>query len=348
MPAAIHTFKDDRPVYFFWNKGLGKTVKKLQYLRHMKNTLKLAAAAVLVAVGTLIYFIYLRPSTIISKAEAKEKFRLPESHFLQWRGGDIHYVDEGSGFPILMIHGLAGSHRNFGAIARRLKRDYRCIRVDLPGFGLSDCPQAPAHDYRKLYSDFFAFFLDTLNLHSFYLMGNSMGGWIAWEMAVRYPERIRKLVLICSAGYDMEKVAEKLSRGMRSSSVFVEKLMSRGIPYSVTRRNVEYCFADVSRINKEEVEIANALTNREGNFHTILELLRHRKDSDTSRISTIQCPVLIVWGKKDNIIPYTHAYRFQRDIPNNRLILYDDCGHVPMIEKAEEFERDFRKFVQEG
>src|ERR1051325_1410705 len=137
----------------------------------MRTLLILVAVIACIATASAVYFIYLRPFTIISKQEAKEKYSLPDSHFLQWRGGDIHYVDEGKGFPILMIHGLAGSHRNFGRIAERLKNDYRCIRVDLPGFGLSDCPQAPENDYRKLYSDFFSFFLDTLHLDSFYAMG---------------------------------------------------------------------------------------------------------------------------------------------------------------------------------
>ncbi len=311
----------------------------------MKKPLILIIAIVLIIAGWLIWFICLRPSTIISRADAKWKYSLSESHFLQWRGGEVHYVDEGKGFPILMIHGLAGSHRNFGKISARLKSDYRCIRIDLPGFGLSDLPEVPDKNYRKLYSEFFLFFLDALQLDSFCVMGNSMGGWMAWEIAADHPDKVKKLVLLSSAGYDMEKVAERLSFGMKASSGFVEKLLQRGIPYSVTKRNIEKCFFDVSRINKDEVDVASAFTNREGNFHTVLELLRHRKDADTSLIRTIQCPTLIVYGKHDNIIPYEHAYRFQRDIPRNKLIIYEDCGHIPMVEKTEQFEKDFREFA---
>lgn len=290
---------------------------------------------------------FLRPSTIISKQDAKQRFALPASHFLQWRGGDVHYVDEGSGLPILMVHGLAGSHRNFGKIAERLKGDYRIIRMDLPGFGLSDMPPMPDDDYRKMYHEFFQFFLDTLRLDSFYLMGNSMGGWMSWEIAARYPERVQKLFLLCSAGYDMEAVADKLSKGMSANSALIEKISARGIPAFITRRNIEYCFAEPARVNAEEVEAANAFTNRETNFHTVLELLRHRQNADTSLIKTIQCPTLIVWGKKDNIIPYTHAYRFQRDVPRNKMLMYEDCGHIPMVEQAEQLEKDFRAFVSD-
>lgn len=309
--------------------------------RILRAVILLAAMFLLIGIAGA----FLRPSTILTKEQAKEKYTLPASHFLTWRGGDVHYVDEGTGMPILMIHGLAGSHRNFGKIAERLKKDYRCIRVDLPGFGLSDMPDAK-DDYRKLYIDFFSFFLDTMQLDSFYLMGNSMGGWMSWEIAARYPERVKKLALLCSAGYDMEAVAKRLSLGMGASSDFIEKLSAKGIPSFITKKNIDKCFADASKVSPEEVAAANDLTNREGNFHIILELLRHRKDADTSLIKTIQCPTLIVWGKQDNIIPYQHAYRFQRDVPNNRLIMYEDCGHVPMIEKVEQFEKDFRAFAE--
>ncbi len=313
----------------------------------VKRILTVILVISIVVISGLCFALYLRPSTIISKQEAKEKYSLPDSKFLTWRGGDVHYVDEGSGFPLLMIHGLAGSHRNFGKIAERLKDSYRCIRVDLPGFGLSDLPEVPQDNYRKLYSEFFNFFLDSLRLDSFYVMGNSMGGWMAWEIAAAHPEKVKRLVLLCSAGYDMEKIALKLSAGMKSSSAFVEKLTARGIPYFVTKNNVEKCFAQPSRANPEEIAVASGLTNREGNFHTVLELLRHRKDADTTIIHAISCPTLVVWGKEDNLIPYTHAFRFQRDVPRNKTIVYEDCGHIPMIEKVEELEKDFREFVRD-
>lgn len=311
----------------------------------MKKVLRivLLLAGLFVLVG--LSFAFLRPSSIISKKDAKERFKQGGSQFLTWRGGEVHYVEEGTGYPILMIHGLAGSHRNFGKIAERLKKDYRVIRIDLPGFGLSDLPEPPDNDYRQLYVDFFDFFLDTLQLDSFYLMGNSMGGWMSWEIAARHPERVQKLFLMCSAGYDMRGISDKLSAGMNVSTDLVETLAARGIPEYFTRKNIENCFADPSRVNADEVSMANCFTNRETNFSTIVKLLKLRRDADTTLIKTIQCPTLIVWGEKDNIIPVSHAQRFHRDVPNNKLIIYQDCGHIPMVEQVEQFEKDFRAFV---
>lgn len=313
----------------------------------MKKVLRIALLllALFVLVGVSLAFF--RPSSIITKKDARERFKLEGSHFLRWGGGEVHYVDEGSGYPILMIHGLAGSHRNFGKIADRLKKDYRVIRVDLPGFGLSDVSAPPDNDYRRLYLEFFDFFIDTLQLDSFYLMGNSMGGWMSWEIAVRHPERVQKLFLMCSAGYDMRSIADKLSSGMNVSTDVVEAIASRGIPEYFTRKNIENCFADPSRVNADEVTMANCFANRETNFSTIVKLLKQRRDADTSLIQTIQCPTLIVWGAKDNIIPVNHAQRFHRDVPNNKLIIYEDCGHIPMVEQVDQFEKDFRAFVTE-
>ncbi len=298
----------------------------------------------LMIAGILIF----RPSSILSKADAKATYSLPNSKFLTWRGGEVHYVDEGKGFPILMIHGLAGSHRNFGSIAALMKDKYRVIRIDLPGFGLSDMPGMSDKDYRKLYIDFFDFFFESLQLDSFYLMGNSMGGWMAWELAAAYPEKVKQLTLLSSAGYDMQEIAEKLSGSMKYSSQIAEVVTAKGVPYFLTKRNIEKCFADPSTVNPDEVKVANALTNRVGNFNTILELLRERKDADTMLIQMIQCPTLIVYGKEDKIIPYTHAYRFERDVPNNRMFVYENCGHIPQVEKAERLRDDLLQFLKDS
>jgi hypothetical protein len=84
--------------------------------------------------------VFLRPSAIVSKQDAKSKLASPASHFLKWRDAEVHYTDEGKGFPILMIHGFGGSYMNFDALADAFKDSFRVIRVDLPGFGLSDFP----------------------------------------------------------------------------------------------------------------------------------------------------------------------------------------------------------------
>jgi pimeloyl-ACP methyl ester carboxylesterase len=277
----------------------------------------------------------------------KRRYASPHSHFVNWRGAEIHYEDEGNGIPLIMIHGYGGSYRNFDKIAALLKDDFRVIRVDLPGFGLSDFPAVDENntDLLQLYRDYMTFILDTLQLDSAYLMGNSMGGWMAWETAVENPQRIKKLVLMCSAGYEMEKVSENAAALMKKGGL-METLFMKGMPEYMSWNGAKKCWHDDSRINPADVKVNNDMWNRDGNIHAAFLLAGSGQFPDTVRITRVSCPTLIVGGKEDEIIPYTHAYKFQRDIKNSRLIIYENCGHVPMIENARQLKEDFVQFVK--
>lgn len=125
-----------------------------------------------------LYAAYGRKDLTLTKEYVKEKYVLPNSKFINWNGTEIHYTESGSGFPILMIHGFGGSNRDFILLDSMVHDNYRVIRVDLPGFGLSDFPKQTEEnpDYIKVYDDYFTFLLDTLHLDSCYVMGNSLGG----------------------------------------------------------------------------------------------------------------------------------------------------------------------------
>jgi len=151
----------------------------------MKKAIKIIVPVMLaVAIGALLWATTLRPNLVISKAEAKARFTQPTSHFIHWRGSEIHYTDEGQGVPVLMIHGFGGSFLNWNKLRDRMNTDCRVIRVDLPGFGLSDLPEpdGAGTNFTQQYRDFMTFFLDTLHLDSLYVIGNSMGGMMAWAL----------------------------------------------------------------------------------------------------------------------------------------------------------------------
>lgn len=287
-----------------------------------------------------------RPSLINDKQSVKEKFATPSSHFLNWRGAEIHYTDEGEGFPLLLIHGFGGHHRNFNKITEELKKEYRVIRMDLPGFGLSDCPVVDESkpEYVQLYKDFFSFFLDTLHLDSFYVAGNSMGGMMAWNLAVNRPEQVKKLVLLASAGYDLEKTAKGL---FIIKFKWLAKLMEKGLPDFMSWDGAKRCYADETKINADEVLNNNMITNREGNVKHMLSMAGDLHFPDTAWIQQIKCPTLIIWGMQDEIITVEHAQRFKRDIPNAQLLIFDTCGHVPMIERMEDTKQAMSRFFAE-
>jgi pimeloyl-ACP methyl ester carboxylesterase len=298
-----------------------------------------------VLIISLAIFLLL-PTLIISKDAAEKEFSVPASLFVQWRGARLHYIDEGHGFPILMIHGFGGSTQNFSKIAEALKGSYRVIRIDIPGFGLSDLPeQGQNADYVQMYRDYITFFLDFLGLDSLYIMGNSMGGGIAWLAAGDHPEKVIKLVLVGSGGYDAINIASKLTMFKYTG---VGHIFNWGMPEFFSKRAALSIYADPEKMEPEVWQLSNHFMNREGNIQNMLALVTEQQFPDTELIRRVKCPTLIVWGKEDNVIPVAHAEKFRADIKNSEVIIYDHCGHVPMMECAEQFTSDFLCFAKAG
>jgi len=290
--------------------------------------------------------LWFRPSLIRSKEEVKAAIRLPQSKFVAWRGGEVHYTDEGSGIPLVMIHGFSGSHRNFGKIAEMLKGDFRVIRLDLPGFGLSDFPSLmDGETSLGVYRDYIGFMIKELQLDSFYLMGNSMGGMVAWTTAHDHPEKVKKLIICASAGYDLEKVAGKAVWFVKNP--VTSRLMGKGVPEFVSKQAALKCWYDDTQVKPETVHQTNMLWNREGNPAAAMMLGSATEFPDTAWIKEIKCPTMIVWGKQDEIVPFEHAARFHRDIAGSQLVEFDKCGHLPMIEKADELKEKILQFTRE-
>ena len=311
----------------------------------MKRIVRIVISLLIVIALVPVAIFFFRPNLIISKADARKELALPSSHFIDWRGAQLHYTDEGSGYPVLMIHGFGGSVRNFSKMAADLSGQFRVIRVDLPGFGLSDFPDmGDKPDYIKMYRDYVTFILDTLHLDSVYVMGNSMGGGIAWITAADHPEKVTKLVLLNSAGYDVASISGKLTMFKYKS---VGHVFDKGMPVYISESGMKKCYADPAKAEEAVWELNNHFTNREGNIQNMLALARSHQFPDSTIITKVQCPTLIVWGKEDAIIPVSHAERFHRDIKNSRVIIYDSCGHVPMMERSEDLTKDFLLFVKE-
>ena len=311
----------------------------------MKRNVRLVVYCLIVFLLLLFSVLLFRPNLIISKEDAKKELTLPSSHFIKWRGTELHYTDEGSGYPVLMIHGFGGSVRNFAKMADNLKGQFRVIRFDLPGFGLSGFPEmGDKPNYIQMYRDYITFMLDTLHLDSVYVMGNSMGGGIAWIAAADHPDKVKKLVLLNSAGYDVANVSGKLTMFRFKS---VGHVFDRGMPEFMSASGLEKCYADQSKVDPAVWRLNNQFSNREGNIQNMLALARSKQFPDSGIITKVQCPTLIVWGKEDAIIPVAHAEKFHRDIKNSRVIIYDPCGHVPMMERSEDLTKDFLQFVKE-
>jgi pimeloyl-ACP methyl ester carboxylesterase len=308
--------------------------------------IKKIAFIFLVIIIVAIITIFGRKDLTLTKSYIKQKYSLPNSHFLQWKGAEIHYTESGKGIPVLMIHGYGGSNYDFVGVDSLLNDKYRVIRIDLPGFGLSDFPnQTHSPDYIQLYNEYFTFLLDTLKIDSLYVLGNSLGGLMAWNLAINHPQKVKKLVLFNSAGYNMEETLKTANARIFKNS-FVKLLAKKGLPKFFTKTGISRVFFDPQLMTEDRISRVNELWNREGNLTHIMQMASSDKFLDTAGIKTITCPTLIFWGKEDKIVLPKNAYSFQRDIVNSKLVMLDSCGHVPMLEKLPQVNNELNIFFK--
>jgi pimeloyl-ACP methyl ester carboxylesterase len=292
----------------------------------------------------IVYSISLRPNLRLSSDEARERVIISEhSKFMTWKGNEVHYTDEGEGPVILMIHGFAGSHYNFQALKEMMKDRYRIIRPDLPGMGLSDFNHFDSNtDLFTEYKDFFGTFIHHIGIDSMYVMGNSLGGLMSLLVAMIVPEKVTGMVLLNSAGYELDKVLVKAAGPIRWN--WFRSVLAKGMPMPVVKHGVTYPFADRKKVDPTEFPFDYAMINREGVIEHLFNMATSGQEPDTALFSSIQVPTLILWGEEDVIIPVNHAERFNRDIQGSIKKIYSPCGHMPMMEIPDSVEVDFEKF----
>lgn len=310
----------------------------------MQKIIKTLVVVLVLLIAIPVAFFLLSPNRIIAKSVAKEELRTSASQFMNWRGAELHYTDEGSGFPVMMIHGFGGSYHNFKPLADIMKKQYRVICVDLPGFGLSDFPAVKeGENYLQDYRDYISFFMDTMHLDSVYVIGNSMGGAVTWMSAIDHPDKVKKIVLLNPAGYDSEEISGKLAMFKFKS---VRQVFEKGMPLFMSEQGLSKVYYNDSLASKQTALINNKFTNREGNITHMLNLALAKQFPDTAYIKQVHCPTLVVWGNEDEIIPVAHAQRFQRDIQGSELLIFEKCGHCPMMEMPEETAQAAHQFLQ--
>jgi pimeloyl-ACP methyl ester carboxylesterase len=264
------------------------------------------------------------------------RWAAPPSEFVVVQGMEVHLRDEGPRWdplPIILLHGTSASLHTWSGWTERLMRQRRVIRFDLPAFGLTG--PNPSDDYSiAAYVKFVGAVADHLGVKRFILVGNSLGGQIAWNTALAMPQRVAKLVLIDSAGYAFEPESAPL--GFRIARVpGLRKVMEYVLPRGVVDSSVRNVYGDSTQVTTELVDRYYELTLRTGNRHALALRMDQPISGDESLIKTLQVPTLILWGAKDRLIPLSNGRRFNSDISGSRLTVFEDLGHVPHEENAE-------------
>jgi pimeloyl-ACP methyl ester carboxylesterase len=286
----------------------------------------------------------------ISLETLKSKYALFPSKFVEIDGLQVHYREEGTlkvdTIPLVLIHGTGASLHTWDGWADTLKNDFRLVRLDLPAYGLTG-PNATNEYPMKYYVTFLAKFLQKLGIQQCYLAGNSLGGAVAWQYALKYPKSVTKLILIDAAGYPLQ--SKSIPLAFRIARI---PLLKHTIKYVTPRfmaaSSVKNVYADDAKVSPELINRYWELTLREGNRAAFIARLNQNTTTDDNwkNIRTITIPTLIQWGQRDELIPLNIAKRFQEDLANDTLIVYSNAGHVPMEEIPVQTANDARVFLK--
>jgi pimeloyl-ACP methyl ester carboxylesterase len=267
------------------------------------------------------------------------------SRFVDLDGMQVHYREEGTGPAVVLLHGVSSSLHTWDGWTQVLKKSFKVVRLDLPGFGLTG-PQ-PARDYGMgTYVAFLERFVARVGLEKFALAGNSLGGTIAWNYAAAHPERLRALILIDSGGYSARVKSGPIAFRAVHWPV-IPDILVRVDPRFFVEDGVKKSYGDPGRIRPETLDRYYELTLRPGNREAFVDRMRTPHADETARLRGIATPTLVMWGGRDQLHSAETAKAFERDIKGSRVIVYDDLGHVPMEEDAPRTAADAAKFLTE-
>lgn len=270
------------------------------------------------------------------------------SQWMNINGMRIHYRDEGNqnGQPIVLIHGILSSLHTWDEWHKDLTKDYRIIRLDIPGFGLTGGPENPDDYSESLLHSSFEKFIAQLQLDDFILVGNSLGGFIAAQYAANNTDKVKKLILIDPAGAPQD-LPFILSL---ASMPGINTLAANVFPPFIVAMGVKDVYGDQERITKANMVRYIHLSLRPGAkqayANTIAMLDEKNSKQAPLNFASITAPTLLMWGEKDIWVPAALSEQWLANISNSTLITYPDAGHVPMEEIPQQTLQDALTFIE--
>ena len=307
----------------------------------MRTALRRGLLALILSASAALAAYWLAPGLLLDAEFTRQAARAGLSkRELVAAGHRWSYYEGGSGEAVVLLHGFTGSKENWLPFARHLSDDYRVIVPDLPGWGESQ--RTPQADYRvRVQAERLAGFLDALELRRVHLAGHSMGGHIAGLFAEAYPERLSSLALVAAAGVPFQE-NDFARRTLAGETLF--NFDSR----ADFDRFAELMFAHPpwlpGRIKDVFVE-----RNRAGHaFHeTLLGQLAEPQEMFRLRdaLPRIAAPTLVLWCRGDRVLDVSSVPVLQAGLPHDEAAIFEDCGHMAMMEKPRELAARYRAFL---
>ncbi|WP_042279357.1 alpha/beta fold hydrolase [Candidatus Protochlamydia sp. R18] len=286
---------------------------------------------ILAVLFTLYFF------TAISLLEAEKQDELKKGKlFWEWQtpqgNWQVHYTEHGSGSKhLLLIHGFRAHSFTWRYLIEPLTQaGYHVWTIDLIGYGLSDKPLNAAYD-ADFFIDQLKSFMDAKQISSAHLIGSSMGGGLALNLTLDYPEKVSSLTLINALGYPLDlPFYLYLTRHL-------DPLWFSFVSPPVIRIGLKQIVFDPDTVSEEQVLAYSFPYQFPGGTQASLTTLKQfdkQKLVDLSqRYNSLKHPLLIIWGDKDKLIPLTHYERFVKEFPQADCLLIPNCGHIPHEEK---------------
>ncbi len=265
-------------------------------------------------------------------------------------GVKVHFVEAGKGPPLLFLHGLGGSWKDWSATLPAFAANYRVIAVDFPGFGDSDQPEV-RYSVEWL-TDVMEKFILERKLEGLNLVGHSMGGLVALDLAARPGSRVKRLIVTDAVGIGDK--AEFISYAMTKKIMGPETKWEsfEGFLKDEFRGMVESFIKDQKPKTARDFFESVPKNPFTGNpllpMTPSVQLTASIMDFDVRpKLASIRQPTLILWGAKDPVAPPKDASLLNKEIPPSRLVLFPDSGHSPMKEHPSLFNQELGKFLQE-
>jgi pimeloyl-ACP methyl ester carboxylesterase len=302
--------------------------------------MKVVAILVLIGLALAAGWLYAPDA---SRQKLEETYAKPPSTFLNIAGLRLHLRDTGprDAPALIFLHGFGSSLHTWEPWAQALSPTWRVIRFDLPGFGLTGTD--PTGDYTddRAVAVLLAL-MDALHLPRATLIGNSLGGKIAWQFAAAHPTRVDRLVLISPDGF--------ASPGFEYGKKPEVPSMVRVLPYVLNnflvRMNIAPAYGDPAHLTQETVARYRDMMLAPGVRRAMLARMDQvNLQPPEAMLRRITAPTLLIWGERDEMIPYSNAQDYLKAIPNSRLVSFPALGHVPFEEAPAEALPALHKFL---
>lgn len=241
--------------------------------------------------------------------------------------GKFKYIEEGEGEVLLLLHGLFGALSNFRGILEEFSKRYKVVIPLLPIYEMPVL-EATVNGLVRYVRQF----VDMRGYEGMIVLGNSLGGHIAQLYALDQTRKVRAMILTGSSG-------------------LFEDSLGGGYPkrgdYDYIKDRTEYTFYDPKVATKELVDEVYEICNNRGKAIRVISMAKSAmRENLAKHLHKLTMPVLLIWGKQDKITPTFVGEDFHRLLVNSELVLVDECGHAPMMEKPAEFNRILDEFLQ--